>query len=164
MKKKSKHRYLYSFFIKIAVIVAIVFFVYTYLISFYRMDGNNMFPSVRDGDLCFILKTEKPRKDDIVLWKGDDKVLHLSRIVAVEDQTVVINDDGLIVDDYAVAEYIYYETKPSAEVKYPLTISKDSYFALNDYREDVTDSRMYGEIKRENIIGKVFFLFRRRGF
>ena len=162
--KKSKFRFIYMFFIKIACIAGIGILVYMYLISFYRMDGNNMFPSVRDGDLCFILKTEKPRKDDIVLWKDESESLHLSRIVAVGNQTVVINDEGLIVDDYAVAEYIYYETKPSTEVRYPLELSDDSYFVLNDYREDNTDSRIYGEIKRENIIGKVFFLFRRRGF
>ena len=164
-KQKKKRNPFIGLIVKIAVIAAIGCLLYMYVVSFYRMDGNNMFPAVRDGDLCFILKTEKPRKDDIVLWKDEEGKLRLSRIVAAGGQTVVVNDDGLIVNNYAPAEYIFYETKPADNgIDYPVTLTENAYFVLNDFRQEDTDSRVFGEVKRENIVGKVFFLFRRREF
>lgn len=165
-KKKKKKSGLPGLLIKIAIIAATGWVLYTYVIAFYRMDGNNMFPAVRDGDLCFILKTEAPRRDDIILWTDEANGIHLARVVAVGGQSVVVGDDGLTVDSYAPAESIFYETKPAegSTVRYPLKINENSYFVLNDFRQEDTDSRVYGEIKEENIVGKVFFLFRRRGF
>lgn len=165
-KKKKKRHILLGFLIKIAVIGAAGFLLYTYVLSIYRLGNNSMFPAIRDGDLCFILKTEAPIKDDIVVWKDKNGKERLSRVVAVPKQEVEIDDQGLLVDNYAPAETIFYDTDPAteADVKYPIKLKEDEFFLLNDHREEKEDSRVFGAIKREDIVGKVFFVFRRRGF
>ena len=157
MKKSTKR-----LIIKIIVIAGIVFLVNQFLITLYRMNGNSMFPAIRDGDLCFLLKTEKPKTDDIVLWKDNEGKKHLSRVIAVSGQTVEFNDTGVVINGYPQAESIFYETVPTDDVSYPLTV--DGYFVMNDFRSDVSDSRTYNNIKDNQIIGKIFFIFRRRGF
>lgn len=47
---------------------------------------------------------------------------------------------------------------------FPLTVGKDEYFVLGDYRTDAKDSRIYGTVKKEEIKGTVITLLRHRGF
>ena len=51
-----------------------------------------------------------------------------------------------------------------ANITFPYTVPNDTYFVLNDYRPDPTDSRMYGGIPKTDTKGKIFLMLRRRGF
>ena len=51
----------------IRMLVAITFII-TYLIRPYRMSGNSMYPSVRDGDLCMIYLPEECHINDVVYY------------------------------------------------------------------------------------------------
>ena len=151
---------------KIAIVALALFAIERFFITAFRMNGNAMFPAVRDGDLCIIIKTGDPVKDDVVLWKDEDGKKRISRVVAVSGQEVGISDGEITIDGYAPAESIFYETDPAAEsdVRYPYKTDDGTYFLLNDFREDKEDSRIYGSINREDITGKLLFILRRRGF
>ena len=45
------------------------------------------------------------------------------------------------------------------DIKFPVMIQSEEYFVLNDDRKDTSDSRNkeIGNIKKENLIGKVLF-------
>ena len=38
----------------------------------------------------------------------------------------------------------------------PITLARDSYFLLGDNRQSSEDSRVWGPLRRENIIGTAF--------
>ena len=123
------------------------------------------YPSVRDGDLVLILKGRAYR-GEIVAWKTPSGSVKLSRIAAVSGDTVSITEGyGYELNGSVPFEDEYYTTDPAegSDVTYPYYV-EDGYFLLNDYRTDSGDSRAYGAISEDKIIGKVFFLFRRRGF
>lgn len=165
--KKNKYGFLIRFLMKICLWGVAFFVVLTYVIGFYRATGNSMFPSIKDGDLCILYKIEESHTNDIVLYKTSDGKERLGRIVAVGDQKVNFPEEGgYTVNDYQPAEEITYETyrAKKSDMKYPITLEKDEYFILNDYRSDTSDSREYGVVKKEDIEGKLIFILRRRGF
>ena len=165
-KKKSRFGFLLSFVIKIAFFAAAIWAVLTYLITFHRVTDNNMFPNVKSGDLCIISRLEESNPGDIVLYKNGAK-LRLGRITAMEEQEVDFPEEGgYLVNGYIPSEEITYQTfkDPDADMKYPLTVEKDTFFIMNDFRSDTKDSRKYGVIKKEDIIGNIIFILRRRGF
>ena len=89
------------------------------------------------------------------------------RVIAIAGQTVTFPEDGgYEVNGYQPAEEIPYETyqAENSPVNYPLTVPEGSFFILNDYRSDSSDSRQYGVVSETQIIGKLLFLLRRRGF
>ena len=45
----------------------------------------------------------------------------------------------------------------------PVELGEGQYIVLNDFRDDLEDSRFYGVISEESFEGKVIFIFRRRG-
>ena len=151
--------------VRTAVIAGAIYGVWVYVLTPYRISGNNMSPFVRDGDLGIFYHFETPRLNEIVLYKSKDGKLKVGRVVATEGQTVDFpQNGGFLVDGYEPSEEIPYETHKGKGVKYPIEVPKNSYFVLNDFRQLTDDSREYGCVKDEQVIGTLEFLFRRRGF
>ena len=75
---------------------------------------------------------------------------------------VEIDGGGVFLNGMPVVRTVFYDTDPGS-LSYPVTVSPGEVFLLNDYREDLYDSRTYGCIRESELEGKVIFLFRRRG-
>ena len=164
---KKKYRSLVRFLVKTSVIAGTLAVVLTWVIGLHRMNGNQMFPSVRDGDLCVFYRLQACYPGDVVLYEGEKGDMKLGRIAAMGGQTVKITEEGgLEVDGCQTVDEVPYETHADEDspVTYPVTLNKNSYFILNDFRMDMDDSRQYGPVDRARIKGRLLFLFRRRGF
>ena len=164
-KKKKKLGPLAKLLFKIAVLTVIVIIVLTWILGLHRMTGNNMFPFVKDGDLCIAYKLDDYTTGDVVLYRNDEGKMKLGRIVAVGGQSVDFpKDGGYTVDGYQPSEEITYQTFGADGVKYPIDVDDDEAFIMNDFRSDTDDSRQFGGVKKSDIDGKLLFLIRRRGF
>ena len=167
MKKDFKYRFVFCYLSKIAVIAGVFAVMLTLVVNLHRMEGNRMFPSVRDGDLGIFYRLTDCHTDDVVLYTDKTGQVTVGRIIAVGGQTVeFFKDGGYEVDGAATYDEIPYKTYMSKKhsISYPVTLKKDEYFILNDFRSDTTDSREYGPVKKKNVKGKLLYLLRRRGF
>ena len=145
--KKKKLGPLAKLLIKIAVLVIIVVIVLTWILGLHRMTGNNMFPFVKDGDLCIVYKLDDYTTGDVVLYRNDEGKMKLGRIVAVGGQSVDFpKDGGYTVDGYQPSEEITYQTFGADGVKYPIDVDDDEAFIMNDFRSDTDDSRQFGGV------------------
>lgn len=90
--------------------------------------------------------------------------LFVGRVVAGPGDTVEIGTgDHLAVNgNYQVENNIFYPT-PIYEgfVEYPLTLGEGEYFVLADYRNGGADSRFFGAVRIEDILGTVITIARR---
>lgn len=167
LKKNFKYRFVFCYLLKIAVIAGIFAVVLTLVVNLHRMEGNRMFPSVRDGDLGIFYRLADCYTNDVVLYTDETGQVTVGRIIAVGGQTVeFFKDGGYEVDGAAAYDEIPYETYMSEKhsISYPVTLEADEYFILNDFRNDTADSREYGPVKKKNVKGKLLYLLRRRGF
>ena len=165
--KATKYRFLIRFIIKTCLIAGAAAAVLIWVLSPYRMSGNSMFPSIRDGDLCIFYKPEPCYFNDVVLYEDEKGNTKVGRIVAAGGQTIdFMEEGGYEVNGYQAMEEVPYETYRAEEsnVSYPLTLEENSYFILNDFRSDTSDSREEGPVSGSKIHGKLLFLLRRRGF
>lgn len=145
---------------KIVFIVIFLFLIHTYIGSMFIYYNNNMFPSIRDGDLCFIEKYDKHTHiDDIVLYNNT-----LYRVIARENQEVNITEKGILTVDGQQVLSVTNSLLQRGEITYPIKLKQGELFVLNDYREEISDSREFNTIQEKDITGKIFFLIRRRGF
>jgi signal peptidase I len=169
MEEKNKEltykRTILAFFIKLIIVIIIFWAVFTFMFGVARVNGESMYPKVRDGDLIFYYRLDKDFAiGDAVTFKING-YRRVARVVAKGGDVVDISDDGeLLVNGNVQEEEIFYATeKLSEDVSYPYTVSDGSYFLLCDFRTASQDSRSYGEVSASNIDGKVFTLLRRRG-
>lgn len=165
--KKSKYSILLRFLIKILVVAITIFIVSNYILCFKRMSGNNMFPSIRDGDLCIFYRLDKCYVDDVVIYEDNNGYTKIGRIRGTGGQKIDFPENGgYMIDDYQPTETIPYKTyrAKDSEIEYPIVLEEDEKFILNDFRSDAGDSRSSGQIKESQIKGKLIFVLRRRNF
>ncbi|MCR4846379.1 MAG: signal peptidase I [Eubacterium sp.] len=166
-KKKCKRTattFMISFFIKIGVTAVVVAFLLVFVFGIYVKHDNSSYPMIKDGDLCITYKLSDIKDGDEIAYKKDGKI-RFGRVVALPGDTVDVNDGNLAVNGYAAFENaVYPTTVEGIPIKLPYRVPEGTYFVLNDYRDDITDSRTYGGIGKSDIKGKVIFLLRIRGF
>ncbi len=150
--------------LKVGGLVLTVIVVNHWVIGVHVSHSNDMYPAVRDGDLCITYKLDRYLSEEVVAYKTKEGY-RLGRIVALAGDTVDITEAGLFVNGISVSEMVVYDTPTSeAGVTFPYTVSEGAVFIFNDYRADTNDSRQFGEVSVEDLDGKAVLLLRRRGF
>ncbi|MBX7151875.1 signal peptidase I [bacterium] len=124
-----------------------------------------------------------PKPGDVIVFKfpPDPTVDYIKRCVGVAGQTVEIRDKAVLVDGHPFSEVIqpeglkfedpeiiprnkgyesmYPKDAGSRDNYGPVTIPDGYVFVLGDNRDRSYDSRQWGFVPRENIIGKALFVF-----
>ena len=163
-RKKSAWKALLGLLVKLLVVAAICWAALTFVFGAFRLSGNNMYPMLKDGDLCVTYRLDGYRSDDVVAYRWNGRI-RFGRIIAREGDTVDGDAQGVLVNGMYPAEEVFYPTQMlETGLELPVTLGEGEYIVLNDYREDLSDSRTYGVMKEEDMQGKVIFIFRRRGF
>ncbi len=151
---------------KIAVLVLIFLALTLFVFGLFRNRDGDMFPLMREGDLVvfFRLESDYIASDCVVLdYQGTRQV---RRVVARAGDTVDINEDGLLLNGVLQYEPNIYESTFRYEggCDFPVTLREGQVFVLGDARDNATDSRVYGPVSTEDVLGKVMMIIRRRGF
>ena len=168
-KRNSQSDRLYVRAVSLAVRLTVLFVIFrvltSYVFGIYLVSGNSMYPSLRDGDLCITYRLEPYRISEVIAYQAGTAV-RFARIAAAGKDTVEITQDGiLLINGYQPAEEIFYPTLPgplNGDVQ--ITVSDSEWYLLNDYRTDLSDSRTYGSVSADRLLGKLIFVIRRRGF
>lgn len=115
----------------------------------FRVSGNSMSPTLKNGELGLALKHSDINRFDIVIVRHNDKYL-IKRVVGMPEETIEYKNDILYVNGKIVAETHANGTTND----FKITLGKDEYWCLGDNRENSVDSRNYGSFHREYIIGR----------
>jgi signal peptidase I len=152
--------------VRLIVFVLVIWAIFTFLFGIARVNGEAMYPRIRDGDLIFYYRLGTDYNIGDVLTYKIDGHRRQSRVVAKGGDVVDINEDGqLLVNGNVQEEEIFYPTeKLISDITYPYTVPEDSYFMLGDFRTVAVDSRDYGAVSESDIDGQVLsVLLRLRG-
>ena len=154
--------------IKIVLVTAIFWAVFTFVLGLHVNRGLRMVPYVMDGDLVVTYKLERYQAGDNVAYRSPQSgKTELSRIAAIGAHVVSLGGSNeLLIDGRTPEGGAAFLTEPpeGESLTYPYTMGEDGFFLLDDSREGGKDSRIFGEITRKELLGKVVYLFRRRGF
>ena len=154
--------------IKLFAARLIVFFVVLYILfgivfNIKIVPDLSMKPKLMAGDLSIVYKLDRKFNPGTVVFYNADGKLRVGRIVAVGGDTVEIKDKMVFINNSVVMDGdIYYSTDPLEEkVSYPLTLKSNEYFILGDMREGAKDSRYFGAVNADDILGKVVTVIRK---
>jgi signal peptidase I len=130
-------------------------------VQMFQEPGTAMEPAVLPGRHVLVCAWPylkgKPRVGEVVafVYPLDPSIADLKRIVATGGSTVEFRDGLLYVDGKRIDEpYLRGPPAGNPDVMPPLLVPADSYFVLADNRLGSEDSRSYGPIPRDRIIGE----------
>ncbi len=139
---------------------AFILFAALYVFVFpVHIRGTSMQRTLYDGDRViasrFLGKMGLYKTGDIIIFKEtvNDKSRNMvKRIIAEEDDKVVIHNGRVYVNDEPVPEQ-YINGFTAGDVS--MTVPKGSVFVMGDNRENSFDSRQYGSVEKINVEAKV---------
>jgi len=161
---------LYQFLdlVKIVLIaLAIVLLIRYFLFQPFIVNGQSMEPNYCDHDYLLVdqlsYRFKEPQRGDVIVfyYPEDVRYRHIKRIIGLPGETVVITDDKieiispdgniLTIDE---SEYLPFSTAKLGNVE--LVLPEDGFFVMGDNRGASFDSRRWGYLPKEYIIGRVF--------
>jgi len=162
-KKRTAKYYAAVFFIKLGVAALVLWITFSFVLGVFICHTNSAYPSIRDGEFCLVNRLKEPKQGAMIVYRQDGKI-KFGRVVALEGEKVEIFNDYITVDGYGISENVVYPTSPEGSaISYPYYVPEDSIFVLNDFRSDISDSRTYGGIPEDDVVGTVVFTMRIRG-
>jgi signal peptidase I len=129
-----------------------------------QVDGESMVPTLQNSGSYWLnrfayLKSEPQQCDIVALKDPQDNALVVKRIIALPGQSVYLDHGKVYVDSQPLSEpYLPGKTLTFAYEKNEsefFVMGKDKFFVLGDNRGNSTDSRVFGAVPRQNILGKV---------
>ena len=156
--------------VRLIYLAVIFYLVFTYCFLITQCHGQDMFPAMKDGDLCVVFRVETQRlfgekvvADDVIAYQTNGKRA-FGRVVAVAGDVVMLSDSGsLMVNGVTEGGDVVFPTYALGDLEYPYRVPAESVFVLGDYRVNTTYSRLLGPIPLESVEGKLITVLRRRG-
>lgn len=154
----------------ITFVGSIFIVIYLFVFQPHQVKGASMDPTFHDGQYIITSKIayrlDKPKLGDVVVFKSTQDIDYefIKRIIAVPGDRVKIKDGVVFVNGNPLTEY--YTQSPTNPFSNgfiredeEISIPQGAYFVLGDNRIRSSDSRDWGFVPYNAIVGKVIFRY-----
>ena len=167
-----------SFFLDIieTVVVALSIFliIYLFFMQPHQVNGQSMVPTFEDREYLLTdkisYKRRLPEKGEVVVFRAPENAGcppggcdFIKRIMAVPGDQVELRQGKVFVNGQEVPEPYLSPgtvTQPGPYIRgRVISLESNQYFVMGDNRDHSSDSRAWGPITREDIVGRVFFRY-----
>lgn len=154
----------------IVVAMAIFVVLYYFLVQPHQVTGNSMLPTFKDKDYILTDKVRyrfsQPQRGDIVVFKSPNNPSKdfIKRIIALPRERVEINQGYVYINGEVLYEaYLPANFRTTGKDFFPdgeeVIVPLSEYFVLGDNRSHSSDSREFGTISKEAIIGRAWLRY-----
>lgn len=154
--------FLKVFLIALAVIIPVRF----YLFQPFIVTGQSMQPNFYDGEYLIIdeisYRFNPPQRGDVVVIRSpqDSSQFFIKRVIGLPGETVEIANGTVVIknSDHAAGFALQENYLPDNAATFGnarTSLGSDQYFVMGDNRTASSDSRVFGPISKNTIVGRV---------
>ncbi|MCX8016050.1 MAG: signal peptidase I [Patescibacteria group bacterium] len=152
--------------IEVAIVaLVIVLIIRTFLFQPFFVEGASMYPNFKNGDYLIVdeltYRLREPQRGEIIVFHPPQaaKEYYIKRIIALPGEKIEIKDGQIKIynqnhpEGFVLKENYLLDSKTPGEIS--LTLESNEYFVLGDNRYASYDSRAWGTVTKDKIIGIV---------
>ena len=148
----------FALFAVIIVVPVRLFVAQPFIVS-----GASMDPTFDNGQYLIVdeltYRFDDPNRGDVIIFKypKDPSQYFIKRVIGLPNETIRITNGGVSItkeDGSSVALDEKYVTNEGNGGNLNVTLKSDEYFVMGDNRPESSDSRLWGVLPRENIVGR----------
>lgn len=169
-QQKGLHTHIIEFVQSLVVFLAIGSVIYLFAVQPHKVSGCSMCPNFHTGDLILTDKItyrfQPPKKGDVIVFKypRDPSIDFIKRVLATPGDRVKVQQGKIFVNGQMLAEpYLEanLKTDPGSFLHegQEFTVKEGHIIAMGDNRAGSSDSREWGEVPFNQIIGKAFLRY-----
>jgi signal peptidase I len=160
---KNFFSFLWETFKVVAVALLIVIPVRYFLFQPFIVSGHSMEPNYSHGDYLIVdeitYRFREPERGEVIVFRYPESpsLRHIKRVIGLPGETVVIqegeikivfNEEELVLDESSYLDNL----KIEEEIR--ISLKEKEYFVMGDNRSASFDSRRWGSLSQEYIIGR----------
>lgn len=155
--------------IRIFIISLIVIFVVrSFIIQPFFVKGASMQPNFSDGDYLIVdeigYRVGDPKRGDVIVFRypNDPSEYFIKRVIGLPGESLEIRDNHIVVSNeehpggFVLDESTYLPEANTTTGTYAVELKDNEYYVLGDNRTASSDSRRWGALEENYIIGKAW--------
>ncbi|MCK5069566.1 MAG: signal peptidase I [Desulfocapsa sp.] len=170
-----------------AILIAIVLalFIRSFIVQAFKIPSGSMLPTLQIGDHLLVNKFlygvkipmtgkilipwKSPKRDDVVVFRfpKDRSIDYIKRVVGVAGDTIEIKNKQLFLNGDSISKsHAHYTEKNILKASAgprdnmgPVKVPAGTIFVMGDNRDNSYDSRFWGFVPLNDVLGKAFILY-----
>ncbi len=165
--EKNKKGSFFKEIIKFALLSAVIVLpIRMFVAQPFVVSGGSMDSTFGNGQYLIVdqisYRFEDPKRGDVIIFKYplDIKKFFIKRIIGLPLETVEMRGGQIFIRDsenknsFALKEPYIDDARNSGSGEMSITLKDDEYFVMGDNRNESSDSRIWGPLKRRLIVGR----------
>jgi signal peptidase I len=143
---------------------------YLFIIQPHQVKGSSMYPTFKDKEYILTdkitYKFSTPQRGDVIILQSpkNPDIDYIKRVIGLPGETIKVNEGKVYLNGQLFQETYLSVTTPIfpggfLQDNQEVTVPENNYFVMGDNRPGSSDSREFGFVPYEHIIGKVIFRY-----
>lgn len=149
------------------IVMLIVLPIRLFVAQPFIVSGASMQPTFDTGDYLIIdqisYNFDEPDRGDVVVFRypNDPSKFYIKRVVGLPGETVQVNREAVTIinkehpDGFTLDEP-YINSQETSNQNATEDLQEDEYFLLGDNRDSSSDSRVWGPLPRDHLVGRAY--------
>ncbi|HUL28931.1 MAG TPA: signal peptidase I [Thermodesulfobacteriota bacterium] len=185
MEKKPKRKFVKDYLEPILIAILIALFIRAFVVQAFKIPSGSMEPTLLVGDYLLVnkfiygiripytnvkfLQFKKPQRGEVIvfIFPVDPSKDFIKRVIGTEGEKVEVIHNKIYINDRLIEDpwgHFATDDFPRGYLQRmenfgPVVVPKDSLFVMGDNRDNSEDSRFWGFLNVNAVLGKAFIMY-----
>ena len=154
-----------SALVSAGLLSVVIFLLIRQVVQNYRIESHSMEPNFYEGQFILVnklaYKLGEPTRGDVIVFHNPDNPDedYIKRVIGLPGDSLELHDQMIFINGEVLPEPFDQNVMSPGTVFGPIVVEPDHLFVMGDNRDDSQDSRFWGLLPEENLVGKAFFIW-----